>query len=191
LYPKTPEIERYAEKKVGGYMVRGDKNPLAEVTSPASNEGEEIDRIMKEIEDLEKKMDATSNEQDTTTVTAENGSTEDGLLDPEPVAPVVKPTAKSEKVVALRPTFTASGNTSDVGESLAESDAVPASQEPLMREHASAPEGGLALKIGGCTDVSLEFARAGMTVTLSCNDQGLCISTDQGAEFRIPFKRTA
>lgn len=134
-----------------------------------NGEGEEIDRIMKEIEDLEKKMDdqpdaeaATANEPEST---------------------------QSAKVVPLRSGMdTMAASPMD---SLAETDAVPAPDEPLFKESSSVAEGGLSLKIGGCADVSLEFARAGMSVTLSCTDEALTITTDQGAEFRIPFKRGA
>lgn len=156
-------------------MARGDKNPLAEVSSPvaeapqsethaetqpetqAADEAGEIDRIMQEIEDLEKKMDAGSDMSNET---------------------------ENNKVVAL--------HQKSEGESLAETDAVPPADEPLMKaDTLSEGNGGLSLKIGGCSEVSLEFSRAGISVTLTCNDENLCITTDQGAEFRIPFNRAA
>lgn len=140
-------------------MVRSDKN----AASPAAgDEGGEIDRIMKEIEELERKMDTTGGE--------------------EAQAP--------QKVVSIRPA--APAEEPPHRESLAESDAVPASREPLMRTSSASSGGGaLGLRIGGCAEISLEFTRSGMTVTLSCTDDVLMITTDQGAEFRIPFKRAA
>jgi hypothetical protein len=147
-------------------MVRGDKAVDNEVTKPTgSEEGEEIDRIMKEIEDLEKRMD-----EDAPQAEADGSDTKD------------EETSEGGKVVALRP---------EVSDTMAETDAVPASDEPLMHESQGTGDGGLSMKIGGCTEVSLEFTRAGVTVSLSCTDDGLCITTDAGAEFRLPFKRTA
>ena len=149
-------------------MARGDKNPLAEVSSPveteataaSAEESGEIDKIMQEIEDLEKKMDDGSD---------------------------MSNDAEAGKVVELR-----KKTDSSVSESMAETDAVPASDEPLMmKDENTAVDGGLALKIGGCSEVSLEFSRAGITVTLTCDQENLCITTDQGAEFKIPFNRAA
>lgn len=147
-------------------MVRSDKN-AAEAGNPAG-EGEEIDRIMKEIEDLEKKMDTPAEQH----------------AEAQAAAPAQADVAQGAKVVQMRPAQTGA-------ETLAETDAVPAPDEPLFKEQAgsSTADGGLSMKIGGCTEVSLEFSRAGMSVTLSCTDEALTISTDQGAEFRIPFKR--
>lgn len=166
-------------------MVRGDK---LEATGHA-DEGEEIDRIMKEIEDLEKKMDtepaaeASAPAKATATPTAAPAA--GGALDNLDESVFEPPS----KVVPMRPSLVARSDES--GESLAETDAVPARDEPLVRSGASSGDGGLSLKIGGCTEVNLEFTRSGMSVSLSCSDEGLVISTDQGAEFRIPFKRSA
>lgn len=140
----------------------------AENSAP-NGEGEEIDRIMKEIEDLEKKMDDEPGAEQV----ASGGESN---------------VAQGSNVVPMRSGMDAMANSSV--ESLAETDAVPAPDEPLFKD-ATAADGGLSLKIGGCADVSLEFTRAGMSVTLSCTDDGLTITTDQGAEFRIPFKRGA
>lgn len=155
-------------------MARGDKNPLAEVENPVepvaeanaeTQEGGEIDRIMQEIEDLEKKMD--------------NGSD-------------MSNNAESGKVVSLHSTSLATAESLDTSESLAETDAVPAADEPLLGQNEfPAGDGGLSLKIGGCAEVALEFSRAGVTVTLTCSQENLTITTDQGAEFKIPFNRAA
>lgn len=147
-------------------MVRSDKGSAAEANS---GDGEEIDRIMKEIEDLEKKMDAPAEAEAAAPAPA---------AEPEAEAP-------QAKVVQMRPVSAA--------DTIAETDAVPAPDEPLFKETAghSTGDGGLSMKIGGCTEVSLEFTRAGMSVSLSCTDEALTITTDQGAEFRIPFKRGA
>ncbi|MEW6056226.1 MAG: hypothetical protein AB1540_06400 [Bdellovibrionota bacterium] len=143
-------------------MVRSDKDSAAQVST---DEGEEIDRIMQEIEDLEKRMDPPQ-------------ETEQTSLDTR----AAQETQESAKVVALH---------APTAESLAETDAVPAPDEPLVRSAPTGDQGDLSLKIGGCTQVSLEFSSAGMTVTLSYSDDALSITTDQGAEFRIPFKRGA
>jgi hypothetical protein len=145
-------------------MVRGDKAAEHEVTKPTgSEEGEEIDRIMKEIEDLEKRMDEDAPQA-------------------EGAEPKYEHPTDGGKVVSLRP---------EVTDTMAETDAVPAADEPLVRESHSTGDGGLNMKIAGCAELSLEFTRAGITVSLSCTDDGLCITTDAGAEFRLPFKRTA
>ena len=74
---------------------------------------------------------------------------------------------------------------------MAETDAVPVQDEPLMRNESEGGNGNLSLKIGGCAEVQLEFERGGITVTFQCSDTGLTITTDQGAEFRIPFNTRA
>ena len=177
-------------------MVRGDKDSAREVGTPAgADEGEEIDRIMKEIEDLEKKMDSSPAEEDPANETnvgssalGSNALGSNALASAEsnpetdPDEPENVDSEPSSKVVPMRPSIV---------ESLAETDAVPARDEPMVRGNESSGDGGLSLKIGGCADVNLEFTRSGMSVSLSCTDDGLVIRTDQGAEFRIPFKRTA
>src|SRR5579871_6821097 len=180
-------------------MAGSDKNPLAENAAPggSSNEGEEIDRIMKEIEDLEKRMDTEPAAEDveeqqlpapdlareTAIAAASRYEDQDQEKEEdEPEQPVAS-TPPPSKVLPMRPSFS---------ESLAETDAVPARDEPLVRgSQGAAADGGLSLKIGGCADVRLEFSRAGFSVTLSCDNEALSITTDQGAEFRIPFKRSA
>lgn len=202
-------------------MVRSDKDSAIEsarVGGVSHDEGEEIDRIMKEIEDLEKKMDGggssdavidaagdepsagpstgpsvqaiteegensveVSQSSMTRAATSLASSNEDYL--PEGVEEAIV----TSKVVPMRSTPLGARH-----ESLAESDAVPAFDEPLVRNAAMhGDEGGLSLKIGGCTEVNLEFSRGGISVRLACSDDGLTITTDQGAEFRIPFKRPA
>lgn len=155
-------------------MVRGDKAAKDEVDSPA-DENEEIDRIMKEIEDLEKKMDSAPEPTVSEAAPAPAEPPMDSPVEPDPT-----PTAK---VVSLRP--------APVAESMAETDAVPVVDEPMMRSTTATADSSLSMKIGGCAEVSLEFTRSGMTVTLACGDEGLSITTDSGAEFRIPFKRDA
>src|SRR5690348_10893121 len=117
-------------------MVQGGKNSAAVANAPTnSNEGEEIDRIMKEIEDLEKKMDTPPSETSEDPTQAQT----------QPPAPPAEAEAPAAKVVPMRQSAPA-----PVAESLAESDAVPVSDEPLIRESSDASgEGSLALKIGG------------------------------------------
>ena len=75
---------------------------------------------------------------------------------------------------------------------MAETDAVPVADEPFMKDdNAPSESGNLAMKIGGCATISLEFERAGLTVSFECTETGLTITTDQGAEFRIPFMAKA
>lgn len=167
-------------------MVRGDKDAAAQANTDP-NETEEIDRIMKEIEDLEKKMDAPA-ENTEKPATLERAAAESPVASIKDEAPMESDSIPSARVVALRPDRP---DRPEVTESMAETDAVPALDEPLLRDSQDNGSAGLAMKVGGCTEVSLEFTRAGMTVSLSCTENGLCITTDQGAEFRIPFKRGA
>lgn len=141
----------------------------AKKSDTATGDEHEIDKIMKEIEDLEKGMEADA---------------------PAPEAKVDEaPQAASDNVVALHPNNSEEQAGYTEG-SLVESDCVPVSQEPLMKSEDTMNENGnLSLKIGGCAEVSLEFERAGMIVTFQCSEDGLTITTDQGAEFRIPFAK--
>ncbi len=140
-------------------------------------EQHDIDKIMKEIEDLEKNMSTTS--QSTPAAATETQSS------------AITETTPTDNVVPLK----AKKTTPVVEEvSMVESDAVPPpSSEPLFKSSSSysSGDGNMSLKIGGCADVSLEFEKAGMTVKLTYSDTGLVISTDQGAEFRIPFNKKA
>lgn len=135
-----------------------------------SAEANEIDRIMKEIEDLEKQI------QDTDKVSKETQA----APEQEGVPQMTPMDTESGKIVPLH---VVRGNT----ESLAESDAVLAPTQPLAIEREAQSSGGLSLKIGSLADVSLEFSRANMVVTLSCTKDELTISTSQGAQFRLPF----
>ncbi|MBI3543027.1 MAG: hypothetical protein HY075_07120 [Deltaproteobacteria bacterium] len=159
-------------------MVRGDKS---EAGAPSAAEGEEIDRIMKEIEDLEKKMDTTG-EEETVAKRTEPEATAVAETETTEADDATEDDLHTSKVVPMRPAL---------ADTLAETDAVPARDEPLVRAGDGSEAGGLSLRIGGCTEVNLEFTRAGVSVQLSCSDDGLSITTDQGAEFRIPFKRSA
>lgn len=165
-------------------MAPSDKNPLKSVGSPTGDDHEEIDRIMQEIENLEKKMDESTSGPEASATPAEASSEGSGSVESSSPEESVEPSGEEAggKVIAFR------GQSG--GESMAETDAVPASNEPLMRG-VSDPEGGLSLRVGGAAEVTLEFSKAGVTVSLACTDEGLTISTDQGAEFRIPFRRAA
>lgn len=153
-------------------MERSDKiSPVESTTAASKDEAAEIDRIMKEIEELEKKMDSPELPKDIAS-------------EPQPLPRMDTPAASEDaKVVPFRSAV----------ETMAETDAVPVEDAPLMKggQEAGAGSGSLSLKIGGCTDVALEFTKASTTVYVSYNDDGLRISTDQGAEFKIPFKRVA
>lgn len=174
-----------------------------EGSSPlARNDSEEIDRIMKEIEDLEKNMDS---ETDAVQQKAEAEASEaeklakgtDHDAGQQGEATTISDDTNQELagIMAEQPSnvIPMNRNTDMQTESLAETDAVPASDEPLMKapSNVGAADGALSLKIGGCAEVALEFERAGMAVKLSCTDQGLTITTDSGAEFRVPFKQAA
>lgn len=47
----------------------------------------------------------------------------------------------------------------------------------------------LGMQIKGCAEIKLEFSQVGVVVNLTCTQEGLFIVTDQGAEFKIPFKK--
>jgi hypothetical protein len=188
-------------------MVQGGKNPAGTAPQANGQESEEIDRIMKEIEDLEKKMDSPTDPQSLTpeTPTAEAQTTKVDSGEKESAisgfggemttdkgnAPSQADFEEAEVAAAASDKVVPFRGASAAIESLAESDAVPVEDAPLIHDTNSEADGGLSLKIGGCAEVALEFTRAGMTVSLSCTDEGLTITTDQGAEFRIPFKRAA
>ena len=144
----------------------------------------EIDKIMQEIEDLEKKMDETSVEakddasgQD---VDADNvvNLRDDSDIEDAPTEETVNAHGPLDEVDAEDLT------SSDLEDS--DSDATP-----IRRNSSGSSNNGLSLHVGEVSNISLEFARHGMTVSLSCTDDGLVIKTDQGAEFRVPFKRAA
>lgn len=137
-------------------------------------EQHDIDKIMKEIEDLEKNMTGSSQ-------SAPAAAT-------EPMAQNTTETTPTDNVLSLK-VKKATPVVEEV--SMVETDAVPVTNEPLFKSSSSTGDGNMSLKIGGCADVSLEFEKSGMTVTLSYSDSGLVITTDQGAEFRIPFNKKA
>jgi|GEM_PF-1695451 len=170
-------------------MVQGDK----EVAQPQDDTGE-IDRIMKEIEELEKNMGAApaaapaagpvvAPEAAVAPAPVKDAATQ------EPVAPVSAETNEDDNMHHnVVPLHADSGDS----ESLVESDAVLTNNEPLMKSDSQYEgDGALALKVGGCAEVQLEFTRAGVAVTLHCSDDGLSITTDQAAEVPIPFRNAA
>ena len=165
-------------------MEQSNKKAAAEVES-SGEEGQEIDRIMKEIEDLESKVDEPVAEAGAVNAPQE---TDEEKSEDETAGSTVGNTAGN--VVPLRASNKYETSTK-YEETMAETDAVPVQDEPLMRTESEGENGSLSLKIGGCTEVQLEFARAGITVTFQCSDTGLTIMTDQGAEFRIPFQSKA
>ena len=162
-------------------MERSDKK-AADGVATTPEEAAEIDRIMKEIEDLEKNMDSPS-EADLQPAERTAAKADEPAIDPvSEVADIIEANGAEEaKVVPIRP----------VTESLAETDAVPVVDAPLVNHGANPATGNLSLKIGGLTEVALEFSHADTTVYFAYNDEGLKITTDQGAEFRIPYKRAA
>lgn len=162
-------------------MVRGDAESQGS-SSNSPKEEAEIDRIIKEIEDLEKKMDSADTEP-----TSDAGASAEAESNTESSGESIEEPNESAKVYPIH----SNASTQSDSESLAETDAVPASQEPLLQGGNADGGGSLAMKIGGCTEVSLEFSKAGLQVTLTCNDEVLCITTDQGAEFRVPLKKVA
>lgn len=182
---------------------------MSNASSQTITDQTEIERIMKEIEDLERKLSPESTPAPSTTTTPEPAA-----LSPEPTPPppppATEPTAPTLTAVAPPPPPTASPQ--DVSESLAEAIAVTPitptfnTQENTMSpntpnlsdeteslltstsfESPLAGDGSLGLKVSGCTEIQLEFARAGVSVSLFCTDTGLVIRTDQGAEFKVPF----
>ena len=166
-----------------------------------AQEGEEIDRIMKEIEDLEKKMESPTEldknaegqsalqevEKEMASAAAEESvaSTES---EPEGTPEASEPFLEEEvsNVVELRRNATVQET-----DSLVETDALPPQSDAPLFQGASETAGSLGLKVGGCQEITLEFSRAGLAVSLTCTDEELKIRTDQGAEFRLPFKKAA
>jgi hypothetical protein len=164
-----------------------------------AQEGEEIDRIMKEIEDLEKKMESPTEldknaegqsalqevEKEMTSVAEAVASAEtESEATPETPEPFLE--EEVSNVVELR--RNAAVQESD---SLVETDAVPPQSDAPLFQGSTEASGSLGLKVGGCQEITLEFSRAGLAVSLTCTDEELKIRTDQGAEFRLPFKKAA
>jgi len=145
-------------------MSQGNNQKAAEA-AVVPGEEHEIDRIMKEIEELEKKVDEP---------------TQSNVARNENISSSAQNTVENSNADFK-------GNVIPLRESMIETDAVLASNEPLFKPTQSTAQGSLGLKINGCTEVSLEFEKAGMTVSFQCTDSGLTITTDQGAEFKIPF----
>ena len=161
-------------------------------TNPVDDAGE-IDRIIQEIESMEKEMDNVKAAPATkaSPVAPTNSAQPEAL--PEPV-----PASTSEHTPVERDVFE---------EALAESST--AKVVPIRdlgveaTEHmdssfggsglsgASVGSGGLALKVGGCSTISLEFEQDGVRIALRLESETLSISTDAGAEFRVPLKRKA
>ncbi len=149
-------------------MVQSD-NLVQAVDSGINEEAAEIDRIMEQIEDLEKKME-----------------TEPAVTPDAKVIPM-HPAERRDTSGAVE-----SQTAHSISESLVETDAPLTEKGPLLQNiDTVAGDGSLSLKVGQCSEISLEFARSGITITLSYNEDGLCISTDQGAEFRLPLKKAA
>ncbi len=165
-----------------------------------SNQSDEIEKILAEIEGIESKT-ATATTAETTPDTSAHA-----LAPQNPSEPVDTATnaeifdhetegaaSPNAKVIPIK-------NTKIATESLVETDAHVVHPDPLAFETTTTPAGdthgyeqsfgggGLALKVGGCAAISLEFEQNGTRVILTLEKDTLAISTDSGAEFRIPLK---
>ncbi len=166
-------------------------NKVTDINLDKAGDEQEIDRIMREIEELEKKVDETVSASNDST----NTSATQAVAQPIKSEPV-KEANNVDNVIPFKGLTTVEAtkqedSTEPNFESMAESDAIPVHNEPLMKglPGMNNANGNLSLKVGGCTEVTLEFEQAGMVVTFQCSEEGLKISTDQGAEFRVPFTK--
>lgn len=186
----------------------------------SAQDSEDIDKIIQEIEGMEKELDNVSatlpKDVEKQILDTAGAASAASAADPvgTPVAPVAPaaPTAPAPvPSVAKSPATTTTPSAAEtaapsflnvvslhppkvetpVTESLAESDAVMATHEPLAFERGASGEGNLGLKVGGCTSISLEFEQAGMRISLRLEGDTLSISTENGAEFRLPLRRAA
>ncbi len=176
---------------------------MSNASSQTITDQTEIERIMKEIEDLERKLSPDSTPPPNAAVASEPVVAKTEAEPPPPPPPALEP---------LAPTLAAVPPPAPPEPSEADADAIAVTpintptfhtQETTMTpntpnlsddlltsasfESPLAGDGSLGLKVSGCTEIQLEFARAGVSVSLFCTDTGLVIRTDQGAEFKVPF----
>ncbi len=144
-------------------------------SSPKSqDESGEIDRIIQEIEQMEKSIDD---------------------VQPKPaevakVVPILR-SVEAEVTEATSGPTTPAKDPIGFDQALAAATAREEGDGDVTSGATAAGEGNLALSVGGCTSISLEFAQSGMKVTLRYEDDALVIKTDGGAEFRVPFRKAA
>lgn len=149
-------------------------------------DSQEIDRIIQEIEQMEKSIDQV----------------EAQTPEPAKVVPIraaeATPSSATDVTETSASEATALDGESEGVEAPSSTVSDPIGFDKVLKaatERAatstSPGEGDLSLSVGGCSTITLEFGRAGSRVTLSCDDDQLTITTDTGAEFRVPFRKTA
>lgn len=186
---------------------------MAQTTAKKSTDDSgEIDRIIQEIEEMEKGMDQSPAE----AVSASAEETPDAApegVDLEGIVEDIPPEASEETNDDFEKLSNASTGAND-GPAFNREKVVPLRAVPQLQEAdleaespstgSSAPGvnfdsiasnpsegGGLALRVAGCTNIALEFTHNGLSVSLRLEEDVLAITTDNGAEFRIPIKRQA
>lgn len=186
-----------------------------------SNQSDEIEKILAEIEGIESKSSNTSQAQAKSSEGAEAATESKTESRPTASSTTAESTTgestdfsgeletastsqNSANVISIKGTRTTAGT-----ESLMETDAHVVHPDPLAFESsgdtghgnngnrgglgATSTEqgfggGGLAMRVGGCQAISLEFEQNGVRVTLTLEKDTLAISTDSGAEFRVPLR---
>lgn len=142
---------------------------MAQQTLTATEE-EEINKIMKEIETLEKTIEPIAQAQS-----------------PASSVPPVPVVTQSTEVPHSTPVVNA-----PLTQVVNNASAIPTRVAPLPTVPTAGNQGGsFSLKVGECTQLNLEFEQAGIIVTVAYSPEALTIFTNQGAEFRVPFKRAA
>ena len=139
----------------------------------APDDSGEIDRIIQEIEEMEKSIDEVQPKAaETAKVVPLRAETPPAATaEAEPAAPSLKdPIGFDQALAVATAREEGDGDTSGM---------------------AATGDGSLALSVGGCTNITLEFTQSGMTVTLRYENDALVIKTDSGAEFRVPFRKAA
>ncbi|MGE4234209.1 MAG: hypothetical protein AB7F43_12845 [Bacteriovoracia bacterium] len=145
--------------------------------APVKSEGgeSEIDRIIKEIEDLEKSIDDGEEKNEGTQSAADTIESEVAL---ETSAPEAAAEPAPKKHLRAVPTSTSTAST-------------PATEASSSASSSTASDASLGLKVDGCTAVTLDFSLSGTQVSLVCDGESLRITTESGAEFNIPLRKAA
>lgn len=171
---------------------------MTQSNGAAAQDNAEIDRIIQEIENMERQMDQ-----------AEQGSSPAALPTSaeavSQVSPAPTPVSSPAPALAAAPTWSeqpeAAAEEATPGPALKrlldaeneQDNVIPFKEpEPLGTSlDTDSGEGALSLKVGGSTTIHLEFDRGGTRVSLRCDQDALTITAGGGAEFRIPLHKRA
>jgi hypothetical protein len=172
----------------------------AKKTEETQAESGDIDRIIQEIEEMEKSLDSTPQTADATDEAVASESLEEsGSEESNNVVALKARQADAEAHTSVDSPVSSGGALDTFDQALKEATARGEdSRNAALRASSDRGSpavgrstGDLSLAVSGCSSITLDFSRAGIQVTLSCDEEGLCISTDNGAEFRVPFRRAA